>query len=621
MIIRTASSLALTSAVLAKSNRKSHGNPGVSSFPGCKSSAGSLTKQQAIRDYQTSLASYGGRLSNCIDQLFQPLVRPVPWHYDVIVVGSGYGASICAARLSSKLHDGGRLAIFEQGREWVPGTFSDRFRGVAKDSRRSLLGRDRRTIRNPLGLINLVQGEDVSVLSASGLGGTSLINANVAICPDVEVFEQPAWGPYLNDRRALEPYFDLAAWELGVMREPVDLTPKMKAMRLAAERLRDQGAHFEASLLAVTRADQLGLPILNRHGMIQRPCTSCGDCMTGCNVGAKNTLAMNYLPMAKKHGAHIFTGIEVERIEKVNGFYQVHFIHYQPTEKGFTAVRGKTTSRIVILGAGSLGSTEILLRSQSSGLEFSSTLGQNWSGNGDILGYIRRTTIPTKTGGVGVKDVVRDFTGPTIQGNVTYPCRPNLRDRVIIQDGGSASAYNLFNSIFGRDIGLNNTQIILISGHDEGMGRIVMESDGRVGIRWPGMNKTPYRMHAQAELHRFAAALGGTYKELLSFKGQVGTVHPLGGCNLSSNPYLGVTNHKGQVYDLANGCDVCSSDEYDFRVHQGLYVVDGAIVPSPLGVNPMLTISALAERAADLLAAEPIYSDLFYQDQYSKGAG
>ncbi len=94
--------------------------------------------------------------------------------------------------------------------------------------------------------------------------------------------------------------------------------------------------------------------------------------------------------------------------------------------------------------------------------------------------------------------------GPTIESNVTYPHRSNLYDRVIIQEGVSASAYNLFVSLFGRDIGLDHTQVLLVSGHDGGSGRIELDSDGRVVVRWPHMYDIAYRKWAEEELRRFA---------------------------------------------------------------------------------------------------------------------
>ncbi len=226
------------------------------------------------------------------------------------------------------------------------------------------------------------------------------------------------------------------------------------------------------------------------------------------------------------------------------------------------------------------------------------------SGNGDILGYIRRTEFCTKIGGLGAQDCVQEWIGPTIQSNVTYPNRPNLYHRVIVQEGASASAYNLFNVIFGRDPGLDHTQIVLVSGHDGAQGRIELAADGRATVRWPGLKQHPYRQLATAEIHRFAAALGGEYQELAAFQGRVGTVHPLGGCSIASSPVYGVINSKGQVFDARLGGQLDPRTGTP-QTHSGLYVVDAAAIPTALGVNPFLTISALAERFANTSHSNP----------------
>ncbi len=164
--------------------------------------------------------------------------------------------------------------------------------------------------------------------------------------------------------------------------------------------------------------------------------------------------------------------------------------------------------------------------------------------------------------------------------------------------------------MFGRDHDLDHTQILLISGHDGANGRIELSGDGQAMIHWPELKDNPYRKLAQSELERFTAALGGKYRKTLMLRGRPGTVHPLGGCAVSSNARGGVVNHRGQVFDAHAGGDVDAST-HQHCVHEGLYVADGAVLPSAIGVNPFLTISAMAERTAGMLTSEPAYQDLF----------
>ena len=577
-----------------------------------RSSSPSIYKETAQADYARNMRPFGGTMASDPRCLFGMPPNGKPWQFDVLVVGSGYGASITAARLSEKMHPGSRIAILERGREWVPGTFPDVLKDVTDNSRLKLFGRNKRDLNNPTGLFNVVQCDEISVLSGSGLGGSSLINASVALRADREVFLQTQWPQALREIDYLSPYYDQAEYELGVRSEPIDWTCKMKAQRLAAENLRDYGCHFEAAALTITRSFQgHALPVLNRQGMIQRECIDCGDCLTGCNVGAKNTLAMNYLPMARRNGTMMFTQTEVRDIEKCGDSWKVNFIYFHRDEQGrHTEQEGSTTARVVVLGAGSIGSSEILMRSQRQHLDFSRQLGCNWTGNGDALGFVRKTDFPTNIAGFSAQDPQGRRIGPTIQTNVTYPDRPNLFDRVLIQEGVAARSYANALSFLMQDLDLDQTQVMLGMGHDRQEGKLFLEDNGNALISWPGLLDSDYRRLIRAELSRLAHGHGGKYKYLRVFGDKMISVHPLGGCGMSDDPRSGVINHKGQVYDTVCGGDFDEATG-EFRVHEGLYVCDGAIFPTAIACNPFLTISAMSERAAQLLSLEPKYADLF----------
>lgn len=579
---------------------------------GRRSTIESSLKETAKADYARNFAAHGGAMANDPACLFRMPNQGRPWQFDVLVVGSGYGASITAARLSEKLMPGARIGLLERGREWVPGTFPDVLKDVTGNSRLKLFGRHKRDLDNPTGLFNVIQCDEISVLSGSGLGGSSLINASVAIRADREVFLQTQWPNALRDAEYLTPYYEQSEYELGVRTEPCDWTCKMKAQRLAAEQLRDYGCHFEAAALAITRSFQgPALPVLNRQGLLQRDCIDCGDCLTGCNVGAKNTLAMNYLPIARRNGTMMFTQTEVRDIEKCDGYWKVNYIYFDRDEKGrHQEYEGCTTTRILVLGAGSIGSSEILLRSQSEDLEFSRQLGCNWTGNGDALGFVRKTDHPTNIAGFSAQDPNGRRIGPTIQSNVTYPERPNLFDRVLIQEGVAARSYANALSLLMQDFDLDQTQVMLGMGHDRQEGKLFLEDNGNAYISWPGLLESDYRRLIREEFSRLAHGHGGKYKYLKVFGDKMISVHPLGGCGMSDDPRSGVTNHKGQVYDTIAGGDVDETTG-EHRVHEGLYVSDGAIFPTAIACNPFLTISALAERAAQLITLEPKYADLF----------
>ena len=287
-------------------------------------------------------------------------------------------------------------------------------------------------------------------------------------------------------------------------------------------------------------------PILNRQGIRQRGCTGCGDCTSGCNVGAKNTLAMNYLPLARRHGAEMYTHTEVVRVEKADGYYRVHFKNFIPLRDGeFKTVCGSVTSRIVILGAGSIGSNEIMLRSRGCGMELSDRVGYQWTMNGDALGFVLKSRYLTNSGGVSAYRIKGDPVGPTIQTNVTYPNRPSLTDRVLIQDGSVTRAYATVLGGLMRDFDLDRTMVLLGMGHDGSNGRVTLGSDGMGSVTWKGFKDSAYRKRIRGEFARIAKGHGGSYKYLKIFGDNYITVHPLGGCALADDPACGVVNDFG----------------------------------------------------------------------------
>ena len=146
-------------------------------------------------------------------------------------------------------------------------------------------------------------------------------------------------------------------------------------------------------------------------------------------------------------------------------------------------------------------------------------------------------------------------------------------------------------------------------GHDEAAGR-VEKRKGRYQVKWDGLKDSAYRKMVFGEFERLAAAHGGRYKRLKAFGNNMVTVHPLGGCGMSDDPNGGPTNHLGQVYDFAGGGSI-DSRTGQLAVHEGLYVADGSLIPTALGVNPYMTIGALSDRVATHIVNNPVNQDLF----------
>src|SRR6185312_1718182 len=314
-----------------------------------------------------------------------------PWNqrkpsYDFVVIGSGYGGAISAARLAgANLNPKPSICLLERGKEWQPGDYPEMLPDVLNATRGDL---------NPLGLYELLNYLDISVIKGSGLGGTSLINANVAIVPDREVFEELHW-PASITYDALAPYYQRARQMLAANPHPHALQlAKVQALDKRAQQL---GTHAEALDIVVN----FTIDGPNAQGVNQKPCVNCGNCVTGCNVGAKNTLYMNYLPMAAKAGAAILTQTNVEWLEKLAaGGWRIHGKHVD----GLSSDAFTLDTREIILSAGSLSSTEILLRSEAHGLSVSPALGTKFSGNGDFFGLAFNGTYETDVLGYGYKD-------------------------------------------------------------------------------------------------------------------------------------------------------------------------------------------------------------------------
>ncbi|HUM70089.1 MAG TPA: GMC oxidoreductase, partial [Chloroflexota bacterium] len=277
-----------------------------------------------------------------------------------------------------------------------------------------------------------------------------------------------------------------------------------------------------------------------------------------------------------------------------------------------------------------MGTNEILLRSKAAGLLLSDQLGCHFSGNGDVGGASYNADTVVNAVGLGSHVGKRSPVGPTITGAIDLRHLPNLEEGMIIEEGAifSPVAKGLPTLLAGaakvngqdtdggwRDeaaeklhegqslvrgpyVGaVNRTQVFLVMAHDEGNGRLALQED-RLRIEWPDNGRQPFVERVNENLKQATQAIGGTFLanplwSKLETGGMI-TAHPLGGCVMAEDAERGVVNHKGQAFAGKSGT----------AVHEGLYVCDAAVVPRSLGANPLLTISALAERTMMLLAQD-----------------
>ncbi|HEY9377721.1 MAG TPA: GMC oxidoreductase, partial [Jiangellaceae bacterium] len=386
----------------------------------------------------------------------------------------------------------------------------------------------------------------------------------------------------------MDRYFDLAAYMLEV--RPVQPDPmtgevpvRTRAMEEMVERM-DRAAGTVRPNLAVRFAADPNTPQANRHGVQQYSCTFVGECVIGCNQGAKNSLDYNYLAVAEKAGALALTKAEVIRIEPAEVGYAVT---YRDHAEG--GVHRRLTGRALFLAAGAVGTTELLLRSRDVDKTLpylSPRLGEDFSGNGDYLSLIRRTRIPLdpERGPTITTTSVVDFDEAGNQ--VWFQVQDGAYPAVLARLGASIDPLRHVRERLARaekSRRPNNSSVmaLLLMGRDTSQGRLVLDHHGQASVQWDNRaNRRLYR--AEGQVGRYVARmLDGHASDAptWSLLRRAVTVHNLGGVPMGIDRAHGVIDEYGEVHG-----------------YRDLYVVDGAAVPSATGVNPSGSILAIAER-------------------------
>jgi cholesterol oxidase len=518
--------------------------------------------------------------------------------YDVIVVGSGYGGGVAAARLAAA---GKRVCVLERGREFATGEFPAKFPDMRAEMQ--VTAKSWR-IGKPTGLYDVRLGEDMHVLVACGLGGGSLVNAGVALRPDPRVFADPIWPGQIRQDGLLDEGYKRARHWLRPARAPRarEMT-KYKALETAAGKA--LGVAPVAPEVVVSFEANT-----NPAGIYQPACTNCGDCCGGCNVGAKNTVALTYLPAAVAKGAEVFTEARVAYVSRTrDGHWQAHVESLAGGKVGET--RRIIEAERLIIAAGTLGSSEILLRSRDKGLALSERVGQRFSANGDIIAFGYGAKVPVDAIGIGHPARIEGHTvGAAVSGQLELVDPDDVNRSMTIQEGAMPSALAPMLPVMfvpnGRLLGalqslvsgvykgpLASLQTFFAVSHDSASGRFSLDGE-RLSLAWPGAKDEAVYQRLDETLGKIVGAVGGSYvKNPLagSVMGhQPATAHPLGGCAMGHDRTSGVVDHAGRVFDGRTSAG-------DTDTLEGLYVIDGSIIPRSLGCNPLLTITALAERA------------------------
>lgn len=561
---------------------------------------------------------------------------------EAVVIGSGFGGAITCCRLAQKWRN--EVLLLERGKRYPMGSFprsphamADNFWSPPGDQTKRPKHIYERDLRGMFDVRNFTR---MDAVVCAGLGGGSLIYANVFLEPPSHIFER-GW-PQGLDKTLLQPYYNVSKAVLGARPVPPWVKePRRRIVRTEAFQAfaKNQGRDSTLADICVFFGNDvqnptpIGVQAKNRYGAIQTSCTYCAECDVGCNTHSKNTVDLNYLYVAEHiHGAVIQTDCLVEKIVPLNEQgeedtiangahgYRVCYCHL---DNGPAHV----DTRRVVVSAGVLGTNELLLRCRDvygTLPRLSSQLGQRFSGNGDFLSFVMDGQRPINP---NYGPVITQYTDYNLFKNhdsnrafiledASYPVfaawfieglQPSLnpigrlkkvwgilcslwRKAVQMLVGGkwSGSVGDLFHQILKGDLSYRSA-VLLFMGLDKGDGVLTLQ-DGHLNLDWPQKSSMPLydailasgrQFKTFVQSHRFIPLPTWLWPARNNI-----TVHALGGCTLADSPEHGVISarleDRGQVFG-----------------YQGLYVADGSLLPSAVGANPVATISAVSEWIAE----------------------
>jgi cholesterol oxidase len=527
--------------------------------------------------------------------------------FDYIVVGSGFGGSVAAHRLVEKDY---RVAVIEMGRRWTPENLPRTNWLLHR-----WFWRPNLALR---GFFNMRFFKHVTILHGCAVGGGSITYACTLLRPPDKIWEMGSWAGLSNWKTEMPQYYDSASRMLGVVENNI-LGPADHLLKQAAAAFGVESTFYrtKVGIFEAPEGQEGGQtvpdPFFGGAGPQRTTCNACGGCMMGCRFGAKNTLDQNYLYLAEKRGARIFAETRVVDVKPLEGAsdgsrgYEVHTVN---SLAWFRKHRQRLTCRGVIFAASSLGSTELLfsLREKGSLPAISSHLGKHIRTNSESLIGVR---IPgcrdDLSKGVAIGSGIYIDEHTHIEA-VRYPSGADAMSMLatILTGGRPGSgrvalwARNLIVSMLRhplktvrllQPVGWARECIILLC---------MQALDAHIDMCWErpwfwpfrkflvsrGEKVPTYIPRANEFAEKFARMAGGTAMSMLPeiLFDVPGTAHCLGGCVIAGSPERGVVDSHHRVFGYRN-----------------MYICDGSVVAANLGVNPSLTITALAERAMALI--------------------
>jgi len=506
--------------------------------------------------------------------------------YDYIVIGSGFGGSVASLRLAEK---GYSVLTLEQGKRYNPSDFPRTNWNLPKYLWLPAL--------RFFGFQKLNLYATASIMSGTGVGGGSLVYANTLYIPPLEFFSNENWRQFGDWEKILGPFYDKASFMLGRTKFR-DLNIED---RLLEEVSKDMNAHdtFESVYVGVNfdKSEEEKDPYFNGLGPLRKGCTQCAGCMVGCRENAKNTLDRNYLWFAEKLGAEILPETKAEKISFADNLYHVE------TSRITDFLRGKKKvykARGIIVAAGALGTLDLLLKQKHKYHTLTSLP--------DSLGSELRTNAETLCAVSGVDKKMNNGLAIT---SVFSPDSHTHVEVVKYPDNSNAMKWFFGLSVNGADNSLKRSWMLLVKTlrhpvqfiktvfntkwSTSGVIFLVMQSadnamrmiwknsflGGKMKIDNSGQKRVPaYIPIGQEVMERYARKVSGVPQNILLevFFDRPTTAHILGGCPMSEDKESGVIDKNLAVHGYPN-----------------FYVTDGSVIQGNIGVNPSLTITAMAE--------------------------
>jgi cholesterol oxidase len=531
--------------------------------------------------------------------------------YDYVIIGSGFGGSVSAMRLAEK---GYSVLVLERGKRYDDNDFAESNWSFWKYLYNPIL--------RSFGIFQMSLLNGMLILHGAGVGGGSLGYANVLMKPEDKLFSAPAWKDLADWKTVLAPHYQTAQKMLGAASNPMLTDADDNLRKIAAElQVEDTFATTEVGVFfgpAGEEGEEKPDPYFNGQGLNRNTCQYCGGCLVGCRHNAKNTLPKNYLYFAEQWGVQILSESQVEDIRPLaaNQADQARYeISYFNPTKLLPERLKQVRSRNVILSAGVMGTLKLLYRCRDvtrSLTDLSPRLGDMVRTNSEALtGATAYHNGPDYSNGIAISSIFQADEVTRIE-PVRYPAGSGLirllawplieSDQPALKRLGQLLARlisrprDIFASLF-KPKWAERTTILLVMQTEDNMvnvrhGRnswtlfrrgLVFEKGHKETI--PSKIEIGHTITKMLSKHMQGAPVGSIAETLL---GMPTTAHIMGGCPIGRNPDEGVLDLDFQVFN-----------------YPGLYVVDGSVMPANPGINPSLTITALAEYAMSQVETKP----------------